>query len=200
VTKAKIKKNAIVTAKIKNAAVTTAKLKDGAVTGAKVADGSLSGADIDGNGTSFSQLVAELRGTVQLPVAGGLAVYPLNNGTYTQPAGRTDQYVGALDVNFADGCKSPRSAVAYLLLDAPKPTEPTPGDIVALAQVVDQGAGSVTRRGEYSPFPIAMSPMSRVAPAADTSHTFTVLTLGASCSSGSGVTITGAGIDVIGTR
>jgi hypothetical protein len=170
------------------------------VTGAKVADGSLSGADIDGDGTSFSQLVAELRGTVQLPVAGGLGVYPLNNGTYTQPAGRTDQYFGAIDVNFSAGCKAPRTAVAYLLLDAPKPTEPAPGDIVAAAQIQDNGAGSVTRRGEFSPFPVAMSPMSRLAPAADTSHTFTVLTLGASCSSGSGVTITGAGIDVIGTR
>jgi hypothetical protein len=199
VTKAKIKKNAIVTAKIKNAAVTTAKLKDGAVTGAKVADGSLSGADIDGNGTSFSQLVAELRSTSQVPLTGG-QLYPLN-GTYTQPAGRTDQYFGAIDVNFSASCKAPRSAAAYLLLDAPKPTAPTVSDLVGVGQVLDEkGSGSVTRRAEFSPFPGGTNPMSRLAPAADTQHTFTILMLVANCSSGSGVTITGAGIDVIGTR
>jgi hypothetical protein len=197
VTKAKIKKNAIVTAKIKNAAVTTAKLKDGAVTGAKVADGSISGVDIDGNGTSFSQLVAELGGSTPVPFAAGL--YPFN-GTYTQPAGRTDQYFGAIDVNFSASCKAPRQAIAYLLLDAPKPTEPTPGDLVGLAQVVDQGAGAVTRRVDFSPFIGSLSPMSRFAPSSDTQHTFSVFMAAAACSSGSGVTANGVAINVIGTR
>jgi hypothetical protein len=198
VTKAKIKKNAIVTAKIKNSAVTTAKLKDGAVTGAKVGDGSLTGADINGADTSFSQLVAELRGTTQVPLTAG-QLYPFN-GTYTQPAGRTDQYFGAIEVNFSASCKAPRSAAVYLLLDAAKPTEPTLSDLVAVGQVIDEGSGSVTKRADFSPFPGSMSPMSRVAPVADTQHAFTILMLIANCTSGSGVTITGAGIDVIGTR
>jgi hypothetical protein len=42
--------------------------------------------------------------------------------------------------------------------------------------------------------------MSRLAPAADTQHTFSVFMVASACSSGSGVTANGVAIDVIGTR
>jgi hypothetical protein len=126
-------------------------------------------------------------------------LYPFN-GTYTQPAGRTDQYLGAMDVNFSASCKAPRQASAYLLLDAAKPAEPTIADVVGQGGVEDKGEGSANRRIEFVKFPGSLSPMSRFAPAGDTQHTFSIFMLGGGCSSGSGVTATGAAIDVIGTR
>lgn len=209
VTTAKIKKNAVSAAKIKKDAVTTAKIKNGAVDGNKLADnsvstnkivnGSVTGAKINTASTPFSQVVEKLRGTSSIPFTGS-QVYPFNNATYTQPPGRDDQYLAGFDVTFAASCEQPRTAVAYLLKDAANPGSPGPGEIAGYALIIDKGSGTVTRRVDFGPSPAPpAAPMTSIAPSSPTNHTFSVLLLGSSCNSGSGVTATGAELDVIGT-
>ena len=85
VTTAKLKKNAVTAAKIKKDAVTKAKIKDGAVDGSKIADGAVIGADINAPSTPFSQIVAKVRGGSAPSVEGPR--YLLAIRTYTQDAG-----------------------------------------------------------------------------------------------------------------
>ena len=202
VTSPKIKKSAVSTSKIKNGGVDSNKLADNSVTSNKIADGSVTGADINGTSTSFSQLVARLQGTVQIPFTGGFQIYPLNNPTYTQPAERTDQYIGALEVNFGAGCTQPRSAFAYLLKDAENPLAPAPWEIIGQGLIFDKSAGAVTRQlnfAQYSSGGTSYTGMNSLATNQSSSHTFSIVLLSGSCNSGSGVTAVGGGVDVIGT-
>jgi hypothetical protein len=198
VTKAKIKKGAVDNSKLADGSVTNNKIADNAVTGNKVADGSLSGADINANSTSFSQVIAEIRATNQSPIATG-SLYPFNNPTYTQNGGEDNQYIGALDVNFGAGCNAPRTVVAYLLVDPANPATPTANDLAGYAAVTDNNAGSVNRRGEFVPL-VGGTGMAKFAPPGNTQHTFYVYVATASCNTGSGISATGAGVDVIGTK
>jgi hypothetical protein len=219
VTKAKIKKNAVTTAKIKKNAITAAKIKngaiaggkiqngavssdklaDGAVNGSKIANGAVTGAKIDQGSTSFSQVTDKLRGTVSLPFTGG-QIYPFNNESYVQPAGRTDQYVASMQVHFPASCVAPRSAQAWLLIDPENPAVPTPYDTAGQGAVQDKGTGAVTRQIDFTPYLAGFRGLSTMAPSAATAHTFAVYMLTFTCSSGSGVTAVGAGVDVIGTK
>ncbi len=193
-----LKKNAVTTAKIKRNAITTAKIKRNAITTAKIKNKAVTGAKINAPTTVFSQLVEKLRGNSSVPFTGG-QVYPFNNATYTQPTGRDDQYLAAFDVKFDAGCVQPRSALAYLLKDAANPGSPAPPEIVGYGYLIDKGSGEVTRRVDFGPFTPPAAPMSSIAPISATNHTFSVYLAGGSCSSGSGVTATGAELDVIGT-
>lgn len=213
ITKKKIQQGAITNDKIADGAIDTAKLADGSVTnpkiadnainGAKIADGSITNADLNGATTeSFTHLAARLRGTVQIPFTGGFQIYPLNNPTYTQPAGRTDQYVGGLEVNFAASCIQPRSAFAYLVLDPENPLTPQPWEIIGQGLIFDKGVGAVTRTLNFGQFAsgTTYTGLTSLAPSAPINHTFYILMLSGSCSSGSGVSAVGGGVDVIGTR
>jgi hypothetical protein len=184
--------------KIKDGAVIGTKLAANAVTGDKIADGTVTGADLNAGSTPFSQVVARVRGTATVPATGG-TVYPLANPAYTQAAGEDDQFMGAVDVNFAASCTQPRAATIFLLLDAANPTAPTINDLVGYGTVEDKGVGSVTRQVQLGTYPGAGA-SGRFAPSNPTNHTFTVLFSGSSCSSGSGISATGAGVDVIGTK
>lgn len=197
VTTAKIKKAAVTKAKIKNGAVDNSKLADNAVTSSKIADGSVTGGDINAGSTSFSQITTRLRTSTTAPFTG--APTPYSIGSYTQSVGNDDQYLGAIDVTFAASCGQPRVAQAYLLLDAANPAAPGVGELIGVATVQDTGAGTVTRRVDFGPFPGA-SPASRMSPLANAQHTFTALLLIGSCSSGSGVNASGAQVDVISTK
>jgi hypothetical protein len=199
VTNGKLADNAVTTPKIADNAVTNPKIADNAVTGSKIADGSVSGADINIGSAPFSQVVAEIRGTAQLPATTGL-VYPLNNPTYTQQAGEDNQYIGAADVTFQPSCTAPRSATVFLLVDAANPTVPTANDLAGFGSVSDAVGGTVSRRAEFVPF-VGGAGMTKFAPTANTQHTFSVFVAAANCSAAtSGITITGAGVDVIGTK
>ncbi len=198
VTTAKIKKAAVTKAKIKDGAIDNAKLADNAVTGAKIADGSVGGADINAAGTSFSQITARLRNTSTVPFSGAFTPYPL--GSYTQNAGSDDQYVAGLDVTFAAACTPPRSAQAFLLLNAANPAVPTIDDVIGQALIQDTAAGAVTRRADFGALAGGFRPMSKTSPPSATQQTFTVLLLGATCGAGSGVNASGAQLDVISTK
>jgi hypothetical protein len=199
VTSGKLAESAVTTGKIAENAVNGGKIADNAVNGSKIADGSVSGADINAGSTSFAQVIARLRSNAQIPFTSG-AVYPFNNPTYVQPANESNQFVAAMDVTFAATCNQPRSASAILLVDPANPGSPTINDFAGLGTVADNGIGTVTRRIEFSPFPGAGPGMSRFAPPANTPHTFYVLLSSSGCNSGSGISATGAGVDVLGWK
>jgi hypothetical protein len=203
-----LKSNAVTTAKIKKAAVTKAKIKDGAIDGAKLADGSVTttkladgavtAAKIAAGSTGFSQRVARLQKSELVPINGS-APYPL--GSVTQNAGEIQQYIGAVDVQFAAGCPQPRSAAIFLLIDALNPMIPFPTEYAGYAAVEDKGAGEVTRRVEFAPFPGLGSALYRSAPAAATPRKFDLYLASATCNGGGkGVSLAGATVDVIGTK
>jgi hypothetical protein len=197
VTTTKIKKGAVTKAKIKDGAVDAAKIKDGAVNGAKVADGSLGDADFNAAGTSFSRIVHEARGNaaVAMAKAAGVVPYPLSNGSYTQEAGRTDIFTGALDVTFAPGCAAPRGITAIAFLDPPDPTKlSSTSPIVAVGTVTDLTGASASHRINLGPYL-----GSSFQPSTPTNHN---LVMGAqlTCTGGDGATMTFGAVDVIGAK
>jgi hypothetical protein len=219
VTAAKIKAGAITATKIKNGAITAGKLGTGAVTGAqlangsvteaklatgavgtsKIANGAVTGAQINAGTTPFSQVVARIRngGIFGLQSSGSLA--PI--GGYTQPAGEDDSYFAGMDVTFAAGCTAPRTAAAILVEDPANPgTITSTSEIAGYGVVEDKGAGSVTRRLEFGLYPGAGGSLARMAPNVDTPHNFYLYSAGGSCTSGSGISASNVGVDVIGTK
>ena len=218
VTTAKIKKNAINTARIKKEAVATGKLKDsavatdkiaaaavngskiadGSVTGSKIADGSVTGADINAPTTPFSQVTARLRPSAQIPFGSEAATLV---GNYAQPTGEDDQYLAGMDVNFAASCEGPRLAVAALMIDPTNPNELSPENVAAIGVTFDESGGAVTKRMEFAPFFFeTLRGMTSMAPATTVNHSFYVVPLEEECESGSGITGSNLGVDVIGTK
>jgi hypothetical protein len=199
----KIKANAVTTRKIKKGAVTTVKLRDGAVkseklgdsavTTAKIANGAVTGAKIESASTPFSRIVHEARGssTVALP-NGVLTAYPLAGGSYTQEAGRDDEYFGTLQITVPETCTGTRHVTAAILVDSPNPTSATANEYVASREFTDTGAGALSARLE-------IGPGLRFQSAAATPHTLS-LVAEASCTGGGGITASFGGIDVIGTK
>jgi hypothetical protein len=180
-----------------NDAVSGAKIAANAVTGDKIAPGSVTGADINSGSAPFGQVVARIRGNTAQLLTTTFSPYPLANPTFTQPAGMNATMLGALDVVFPAGCTQPRSAAVYLSVDSPTPATLNGTYIAGVGQFQDTGTGTVARRVEIPPYIAGMSTLFE--PNADTPHTFSLLVQG-TCTAGSGINATAAGIDVIGTR
>lgn len=198
VTTAKIKANAVTTRKIKKNAVANAKIKDGAIETAKIADGSVGLVDLDSSSMPFSRVVRKARGSSVLAVTGTEKVYPLSEATYTQAANENDAFVGAIDVAFSAECTSPREAAAYLLLDSPEPLKPADSDIVAAGRFADEaGVGALARRIEIGPFGEATA--TKFEPGSARNRKMSLVVKG-TCTAGSGITATFAGVNVIATR
>ncbi len=104
------------------------------------------------------------------------------------------------DASFAASCTAPRAAVAIVLLDAENPLVPTAFNEVGYIYVEDKGVGAVTRRVSAGPFPGSLAGLTQAAPLASTTRKFDILLAGSSCSSGSGVNISGAMVEVLGTK
>jgi hypothetical protein len=195
-----LKKNSVTAKKIKKNAVTAAKIKKGAVNGAKVKDGAVTGAKIDASSTPFSHLVARIRGNQATPFGPPVA-YPLENPTYVQRAGEVNQFVAWADIAFSASCEAPREATAVLLLDSPGPLAIDPKSLIGVVIIEDLGIGPSTVRGQFaSTFPLTLAPMSKAPPATDVQHNFLLLLVDSECSSGDGVSMSSAGIDVLGIR
>lgn len=158
--------------KIANGSINSDKLANNAVNSDKIADGSVTGADINSGSVPFSRVVTQIRGTVQVPFTSG-GVYPFNNGGYTQIAGEDNQFIGALEVNFAATCNSPRSATAYLLVDPANPAVLSIPELGGIGTVTDNGTGSATRRLEFAPL-AGGAGLTKFAPAANTQHTLSL--------------------------
>jgi hypothetical protein len=205
--KKQLKANAVTTAKIKKNAVTAAKIKAGAVDGSKVKAGSLGSGEFQLSGAPYTRIAEELRANVSIAAPGGMEPFvttPLPGISYTQEAGRTDSYVGAVDVSFAPTCTGARQVLALVLMDLPPGLKlfPTPDPeiilyIVAAGSEIDPGtSGQATKRVNLSSYSLGGT---RFAPATAQSHTFT-LTFAGICESGSGVTVDKVALDVIGTN
>lgn len=193
ITTRKIKKNAVTAVKIKDKAIKNEKLEDNAVTTAKIANGSVTSAKIDAATMPFGRIVQEARAssTKALP-NGTLTVYPLQSSTYTQPAGRDDTYIGQLEVVIPTSCTGMRKITAGLLVDPIDPTAATAAELVAPRTIEDTGTDPLTAR-------ISIGPAASFQPAKATAHSLYLAAV-ADCETGSGVTATSGGIDVIGTE
>ncbi|HEY5976614.1 MAG TPA: hypothetical protein VIT85_02050 [Solirubrobacterales bacterium] len=191
-----LKAKSVAATKIKKNAVTNGKIKKNAVTGAKIKDGSLTAANLELAAMPFGHIVARIQGNASIPIGPGATEYPLENPTYTQEAGRTDWYLGAVDFTFAPSCEN-GSGAAYLLVDLPVGTpELSEFDVAAMAQVDRPGTAQVTKRAHFQQFARAAGSS---APAAPLLHSMRIV-FGGNCEVGSGVSATHAEIDVIGTR
>lgn len=193
VTTRKIRKNAITTLKVKDKAIKSDKLEDNAVTTSKIANGAVTGAKIAAATMPFGRIVQEARGSAAKALPEDtLTVYPLQANTYTQPAGRDDTYVGQIEVVLPESCAGTREVTAGLLVDPVDPTAPTSEEFIASRNFVDTSTDPLTAR-------ISIGPAASFQPAKATAHS---LYLGAEarCETGSGVTATAGGIDVIGTE
>jgi hypothetical protein len=192
-----LKTGAVTAAKLHKNAVTKAKIREGAVDGSKIADGSVTGSDIDAASMPFGRVTTRLRGNGSLALTGEYQVYALNPSTYTQAAGEVDSYYGALDIAFQPGCLGKRSANAYIVVDATNPVELLPTEsIVAAGRVEDESGGAVTKRIEIVPYEFHGS---KFEPGTQQSHQVNLVVRG-TCETGSGVTATFGGVDVIGTK
>ncbi len=201
VTTAKIKANAVTTRKIKKNAVSNAKIKNGAINTEKIAAGSVTNEDLEPAGMPFGRVVHRARGSAfrALPDKEPLS-YPLSEAVFTQAGNEVDSFVGAVDVIVSAACEPPRGVEAAILLDSPNPTspEPDPSEVVAAGTYQDTATGgAVSRRIELGPS--AQYSGTRFEPGTARSHTLS-LVLNSSCTTGSGVTATFGGVDVIGTK
>lgn len=194
---AKLANGAVGSSKIAGGAVGGSQLADGAVTTSKIAGGAVTGAQINAPTTPFGQIVARIRVPGPYSFTGAAPGTPI--GGYVQPAGEDDVYLAGADVNFPAACEAPRSATIYLTLDPVDPAKLTVGDLTGYGTVTDESGGALTKRLEIAPYP-GGSAMARMATASATQHNFYVYLAGASCKTGSGVTASNFGVDVLGTK
>lgn len=199
ITTRKIKKNAVSRLKIRDGAINDDKLANNAVETGKIADGAVTATKLESASMPFSRVTDRLRGTARLPFMAG-QVYVFNSPTYTQPAGRDDQYVAGFEVEFAADCEPPRSATAELLVDPADPDNPTPYEIAAQGGVSDDATGASTRTINFVPS-VGLRGLTSFAPKAAVEHSFSVYMQSVSCNNSStAVAGVGAGVDVIGTK
>jgi hypothetical protein len=187
-------KRTVGSAQLKNNAVTRAKIRKNAVIGSKIADGSITGRDVNASSMPFSRIVHEARGSSSLALPNGAYTdYPLEGNSYSQEAGSDDFYAAALDVTFMSTCTAPRGVYVHVLVDPANPTTPTSNDSVSYGEIADAGSGQVSRRVNVSPLGVQFQSGSPV------NHTL-YIAAEPHCASGSGVTATFGGIDVIGLK
>ncbi len=206
VTTAKLAEGNVTTGKVANGAVTTDKIAAGAVTSDRIAEGAVGNGKI-GNGAvtadklsggfPFARVVERIRGTatVNFPAAKQAAVvYPLDNPTFTQPAGETHLYVAAVQLKAPGNCPVPRATIE-LLMDG------TGGFVNSVGTAQAEGVELQTFTAQFSPDERGMT---TAAPTSPTEHTFSVRLFNATCTgtigTGGGIQATGAQIDVIGIR
>jgi hypothetical protein len=195
----KLAPGAVGSGELGNGAVTDSKLAAGAVSGDKIAPGAVTADKIDAGSVPFSRIVQRIRGTAKVPFpTTTTTAYPLDNPTYTQPAGEDDQFLGQFVVTFGGGCGGRRSATAQLLLEQPERAG-LQNPVIGSATIETETVGEVTKTVQF--VPTANGPgTSALAPDAPTQRTFAVEMVRSHCDTGAGITMDGAQVDVIGTR
>lgn len=153
VTTSKIKANAVTTRKLSRLGVTAAKLREGAVTTEKIFNGAVTGEKINAASTPFSRVAARLTGSSTVLLKSSFQVYPLNASTYMQAADEIDAFAGAVEVTVPSECLPPRKVTAEIIVDPAEPTHPAPAEVLAAAQLKDEGTGSFSKWLEMVPNP-----------------------------------------------
>jgi hypothetical protein len=199
VTEGKLANGAVGGSKLGDGSVTEGKLANGAVGTSKIAPGAVTGAQINAPSTPFSQVADRIRNGSVFGLQTTGQFVPI--GSYTQPAGEDDWFFGGVDVTFAPSCVAPRSATAILVVDPTNLTTLTSvSEIAGYGVIEDKGTGQVEKRLEFGFYPGVGASLGRMGPNTATPHSFYLYTAGATCTSGSGITGTNAGVDVIGTK
>ena len=191
----KLAKNSVGTNQLKNKSINANKLKANAITTAKIKNGAVTGAKINAGSTPFGRVVAQLRASSGVSFPGA----PVLIGTYAQPAGEDDFFNGGLTVTFDPSCTAPRQAIIYLLRNPANPSKPTIADVAGAAVVVDETGASATHKADFAPIG-GYAGMQSFAPAATENQTFYIYPAIAECKTGSGVSTSNPGVDVIGVK
>jgi uncharacterized protein YjbI with pentapeptide repeats len=163
--------------------------------GAQLADDSITGADVNEPSLVVSQLVARLGGALNLALPAPPAT-AIPNGAYTQAADETNSLIGGGQLTFSAACVQPRSAQVLLLIDSPVPSV---ASIIGTANLNDSNTGASTRSFTFGQLPPPQAGLTLFRGPAAAPHQFYVYG-GASCNSGSGVTLDSAGVDVVAKR
>ena len=195
---AQLKKNAVTTAKLKKNAVTTAKLAKNAVTAAKIKSGSIKGSDLS-SALPYGHISHSAGGTTSVAIPESGVVYPLEGTTFTQAAGESLVAVGGLDFSVSPSCTGPE-VFAEIVVDRSDPLKAAgesffgPTGVIAVGEFESDAPGPLNSRLTISPFFFGTA--FGVGPSAPAGHSL-ALVVGGECDSGSGITATSAGIDLI---
>jgi hypothetical protein len=181
VTTKKLDNKAVTGKKLASKAVSAKKLDANAVKTNKLAPGAVTGSKIDEASTPFGQVVHTATGKGEQVLGPALEEFPLDGATYTQKAGMTNEFFGAVDVEFDAGCTQPRVVAAYLLIDAANPLVPAAKDVAAFGQFQDTGTGTTEARVEMGAYQATGGVL--YGPEADTSHELSLI-LQRICSAG----------------
>ena len=165
------------------------------IAGPDVADNSLGGTPVNEAALLASRVVARLGGPVNQPIATAMGPVPLTNNTYTQNAGRPNQYIGGGQMTFSPTCTQPRSATVLLLLDDPALTGPAQ-NVIGAALINDSGAGAATKTFSFTGITGAGPSMNAPAMAAATPRGL-FLQADLNCSAGSGATLDRVTVDTV---
>lgn len=141
-----LKKNSVTAAKLKKNSVSAAKIRKNAVTGAKFGQGAVGAKALDLASTPYSRTVAVLTAAGPAAVGEELTPVPLaGGGTYSQPAGEDDIYVGTFTGTLPPACEGPeRDVFLGVWMDQPSGTEPDNDHQILGANFHGTGSGSFT--------------------------------------------------------
>ena len=186
---------AVKTADVANATLGGADVRNNSLRGSDFGADSVGGADTNEAGLSVGRIVHSLGGAVNLQVTTTLQNKVIPNGSFTQGPSESAQIFGTAQVTFPAGCTSPRVAAVYLLLDDPVNIGQS---VVGIAQVFDNGAGTVTKRASLGSGPFGAGPYLFRTGAAEPHQVF--VQAGGSCNTGGGIMLDSVAIDVVGHR
>jgi hypothetical protein len=179
-----------------NAGVKGTDVKNSSLRGNDIANDSVTGADVKESSLLAARIVARLGGPMSTPLGLG-AQSAIPNATYTQVADSLDQVLGDATVTFAGTCTSPRQAEVFLLRNFAPPIGPE--DVIAGTQISDSGAGALTRTQTFGGG-LPGLPGNYTMPSGSPQPTSFSVYGSASCNSGSGVTLDGVHLAVLGAR
>ena len=191
-----IKNNSLKSVDLRNnAGVKGIDVRNSSLRGNDVAPDSLTGADVSEASLLAARIVAKLGGPTATPIAAA-AQSAMPNPTYTQAADSLDQVLGDARVTFSAACTQPRSAFVYLLKNYAPPLGVE--DIISIAQIVDTGAGAVTRTVAFAPFPGGPAGYT-LPPGVPAPATFSLYHQG-NCNAGAGITLDEVRVHILGAR
>ena len=184
------------TADVRNRSLGGADVGSASLRGGDFGTNSIGGADTDESTLSLTRIAHTLGGPVNQQVSNALAFKLVPNTAFTQGPTESDQILGFSQVTFPAACTQPRQFVSYLLLDDPTVTGTS---IIAIAQLNDSGAGTVTREIPFVPGPFGGASTLLFRSGAARPHNLFVHAAG-SCSAGAGITLDSVDLRVVGSQ
>jgi hypothetical protein len=189
-------KNSVTTAKLKNNSVTAAKIRKGAVSGVKFKDGAVGAQSLDLASTPYSKTVGVLTSSASAVVGEELTPVPMTGGgTYPQPAGEDDFYVGTFTGTVPPACEGPeREVFLGVWMDQPPGTKPDNEHQILGASFEGPESGTFTATAAIGPDSFSFQPR------APLPHTLTAYGSASCDGSTQTATIDSVEIRVVGTR